>query len=208
MITKEEAQEILAKARDEGPLLAEDDRTKMFVGTYLLADDYARELAEEISAAAGEEIAPRALAWGTMIYACSGTTERRPLSVAMIQGGIDGGHITQEDAPRYREHVPAKPPCGWEHRVWLGLGCEGPKRDEDEPAYIPVPFVCGTCPNCETGALQHDRWNEDQEFGPRPFPEDAPRFVLPERDEWERLAVKGYGGADYLDPSGATTPGR
>ncbi len=218
MITKDEAEKILADAtaaRDRkrggwpepyglGPGESTD---KLYVAGYLMATDYAKEIAEEISTAAGGpggRVDFRELGWGTMIYACSGTTARSALPEETIRRGIEEGHITEDEAPRFRESIEAKPACGWEHRVWLGLGCEGPDREGE--TYVPVPFVCGTCPNCGTGSLQHDRWNEDQSFGPRPFPEDAPRFVLPAEEEWEKLAAKGYGGADYVDPTYATTP--
>jgi hypothetical protein len=120
--------------------------------------------------------ANRMLAWGTMIYACGG---KRP--------GPGGNG------------------CGWEHRVWLGVGCEGPKNLKDHGVTVPVPFMCGTCPECG-GQLHHDRWNEDEDFKElRLIPEDAARFFLPDEDGIKASIQSNYGGADYEDPQGLTT---
>lgn len=208
MITKEEATALVAEAK-KGPVFDEEGRTSMFVAGYLLATDSASRLVErEENFGFDDRVGWRDLGWGTMVYGCSGTHERPPMPEGVIQEGIRGGYIKEEDAPRLREGRPGKEPCGWEHRVWLGLGCEGPPalREDDDESFIPVPFVCGTCPSCETGALQHVRWGEDEEFEPTKIPDGRPRFLVPEEGEWEALAARGYGGADYVDPTGATTP--
>lgn len=119
--------------------------------------------------------ADRARAWGTMIYACMGP---RP--------------------------APGSTGCGWLHRVWLGVGVEGPPDLRARELVVPAPMFCGACPRCE-GMLGHDRWNEDEAWEPRSFPTEVARFTVPDVAEARRLAGEGYGGANYEDPSGRTT---
>lgn len=114
----------------------------------------------------------RALAWGTMIYACQG--KRVPVTT---MGAL---------------------PCGFEHRVWLGLGVEGPPALKGRGLWVPAPFYCGRCPNC-TGAVAHVRWHEDEEWEePRPFERSVPRFLVPSRGKARRYARDNYGGANYV----------
>lgn len=111
----------------------------------------------------------RELCWATMVYACVGENPS-----------------------------PQTSGCGWEHRVWLGVGVEGPPEVKERKEFIPCPFYCGRCPQC--GArLAHERWNEDEEFEPRPFPPGVSKFVVPTMAEAEKLASTGYGGADYRE---------
>lgn len=163
--------------------------------------DYLREYRRVIDAV-GEY---RELAWGTMIYACHGQSAREPMPERVIKEGILSGHFTQEQAEAARQGREEKPPCGWEHRVWLCLGIEGPERLKDEAKlYLPCPFYCGTCPQCG-GGLAHDRWNEDTEFDPRSLPRDVPYFVVPAIEKAKEFAEQAqYGGAEYIDPTGAT----
>lgn len=136
----------------------------------------------------------RDLGWATMIYACAGDFHGE---LAKIRAeGFEGDAVAELQRR-------GGAGCGFEHRVWLGVGVEGPK-DTLDTAYIPCPFVCGTCPECGS-ALQHDRWNEDERFDPRPIPYAAARFAVPPASEWRGLAEKGYGGGSYHDPSGRTS---
>lgn len=201
-MTPAEAREILRRAEERKDPWGwtETERERMFFAGYLSAAAGAEDLAK----ASGAEGDWRDLGWGTMVYACSGTTARPPLPEEVIQEGIRQRHIKEADAPALREGIRAKEACGWEHRVWLGLGCEGPEQLKRDLATVPVPFICGRCPGCETGSLQHARWNEDEEFEPRPIPPGAPRFLIPAEEEWSKLAIRGYGGADYVDPTGRT----
>lgn len=122
----------------------------------------------------------RECAWGTMTYACAG---RKP-----------GPH--------------GEGGCGWEHTIHLGVGCEGPTNLKDHKATIPVPFFCGTCPDCG-GKLCHVRWGDDEDFRElRPIPDDAPRFLVPTIEEARASAAQNYGGAEYIDPTGKTTQHR
>lgn len=96
------------------------------------------------------------------------------------------------------------PGCGWEHRVWLGIGVEGPPTLREVSATVPSPFFCGRCPRCGLG-LAHDRWREDEEFdAPRPFPDDVARFIVPTIEKAQQFIDTSYGGADYIDPTGQT----
>lgn len=188
------------------------ERERFFVAGYSLAGLAAAEYAERIKPEGYVVADFRRIGWATMVYACHGTGERRPLPEAVISEGIAAGHFEEEDRPRLAAGRAARPACGWEHRVWLTLGVEGPPalkgEGEEYGPWIPSPMMCGTCPNCE-GGLAHVRWNDDVQYEvPEPVPEDAPRFFVPEVREFERLAARGYGGADYVDPTGVTTPGR
>lgn len=90
--------------------------------------------------------------------------------------------------------------CGFEWRVWLGLGVEGPPSLREVGLYVACPFVVGRCPawpvkpgatdedrarfahltRCD-GQMSHVRFAQDETFAPRLMPDDAPRFVL---DTW------------------------
>lgn len=94
--------------------------------------------------------------------------------------------------------------CGFEWKVWLGFGVEGPEALREHGLYVPSPFTAGTCPSwpikpdattddrklfqhltkCD-GRMGHVRWGEDETFGPLLIPDDAPRFVL---DTWYEAA--------------------
>jgi hypothetical protein len=90
--------------------------------------------------------------------------------------------------------------CGFEWKVWLAFGVEGPAELREHGLYVPAPFKAGRCPSwpvkpgatvedrrtfqhltrCE-GQMGHVRWAQDEVFAPRLIPDDAPRFVL---DHW------------------------
>lgn len=94
--------------------------------------------------------------------------------------------------------------CGFEWKVWLGLGVEGPEALRTAGLYVASPFTIGRCPawpikpgataaeraqfrhltQC-TGSMSHVRWAEDEEFAPLLIPDDAARFVL---DPWHGSA--------------------
>jgi hypothetical protein len=106
--------------------------------------------------------------WGSMIYACGG---ERP--------------------------SPTRSGCGFEHRVWLGVGVEGPPELKAADLMIPCPMFCGTCPDCG-GVLFHDRWNEDEEFDLTwELPAGTAAFVVPGKGTLKRHAEQGYWGAEY-----------
>lgn len=119
-------------------------------------------------------------AWATFIYACAG-----------------------------KKPSPESKGCGWEHRVWLMIGVEGPEPHKREGNTIPAPFFCGVCPDCG-GSLHHDRWAEDEFFDHpgRALPPDVAYFSVPTPAEARQSASSGYGGAQYTDPTGRTTRGR
>lgn len=90
--------------------------------------------------------------------------------------------------------------CGFEWRVWLSLGVEGPPTLRDAELFVPAPFGGIRCPawpiksgataeerarfqhmTACTGSMSHVRFAADEEFEPRLIPDDAPRFVL---DAW------------------------
>jgi hypothetical protein len=90
--------------------------------------------------------------------------------------------------------------CGFEWKVWLALGVEGPPNVKSLGLYVPAPFKAGRCPSwpvkpdatpeeratfrhltrCD-GEIGHVRFREDEEFEPALIPDDSPRFVL---DHW------------------------
>jgi len=128
----------------------------------------------------------RVLAWGTMIYACSGAATRSRLASSV-------------ERPKG---------CGWEHRVWLCLGVEGPQPLKEAHATVPCPFYCGRCPECKS-PLAHDRWNEDETFGGlKDVLADTAYFSLPSVAQARKNVKIGYGGADYVDPTGKTNASR
>ena len=85
--------------------------------------------------------------------------------------------------------------CGFQHRVWLGLGVEGP--DELEEHRVPCPFFCDVCPNCRE-RLAHDLWDKDEEFPPMAIPAGAARFVLPDEAQARQFSSDNYVGAAYF----------
>lgn len=86
--------------------------------------------------------------------------------------------------------------CGWERRVLLEVGCEGPRNGADQwttpggRTVVPVPFVAAGCLNCQgteppwdmSGpVLQHVRWREDSVLVEERVgvPDDQPHFRYP-----------------------------
>lgn len=129
--------------------------------------------ADLIVAAAFPDVDAQATGWLTMIYACAGLK------------------LSSERSS-----------CPFEHRVWCGLGVEGPAVVA--AGMIPSPFFCGACPQCG-GRLVHDRWGEDEEHDPPvPIPASAARFILPVGAVRRRNYAAGYAGAHYVDPTGVT----
>ena len=86
--------------------------------------------------------------------------------------------------------------CGYEARIWLSLGVEGPEQLRDAGLYLPCPFIVRCLAwiyepaadplqqyrPCE-GEMPHVEWQRDERFEPRLIPDDALRFVLP-RGVW------------------------
>lgn len=91
--------------------------------------------------------------------------------------------------------------CAWEHRVWLGVGIEGPPALTEHEATIPAPFMAGRCGGCNDGQLSHVRWNDDETWDElRPIPAGQAAFVVPTAEDADRLAQQSYGGAEYISP--------
>lgn len=93
--------------------------------------------------------------------------------------------------------------CGYGHeeRYYLGVGVEGPRDFRERGAYIPCPFIAGSCPQCGL-PMKHKRWNEDENFDDlRPVPDGARYFRIPgEKLAAEFLRDAAYGGAELVDP--------
>lgn len=109
--------------------------------------------------------------------------------------------------------------CGFEWRVGLALGVEGPQSLRDRELYVPAPFTF-SCPAwakgdeqnalelppgtpnvkpCD-GAMSHVQWGADRHFAlPELLAEDVPRFVLPD---------SGYGSGRLLMPGPAIVRAR
>lgn len=104
-----------------------------------------------------------------------------------------------------------KSDCDFEHRVLLGVGCEGPPKMKEEGETIPVPMICGQCPKCG-GPLSHDRWNDDEDFGEeRERAVNLAAFVIPGKGKAKSFVEQGFGGAAYVpafDPLPGHTPPR
>jgi hypothetical protein len=129
----------------------------------------------------------RDLVHGTMTYACMGP---RP---------------TREEMAAAAPAAARRKGCGYEHRVYLGLGVEGPEALREAGLVIPCPFYCGTCPECDSG-MAHVRFADDEHFDPRPRPDGVPYFVVPGKKSAADHAAAGYGGADYVGPARAAKP--
>lgn len=144
--------------------------------------------------------------WGSMVYGC----QDRPRPAHPPPPNFDAIY----NDPRAKEHgyvkpeldadgnIPAKPEgCGWDRRVYLCLGVEGPEWLRCDELYIPAPFVAGTCPQCGL-PLSHARWADDETFEwPRPAPDGEALFLVPTESQAVDLAKRGYGGAYLRDLS-------
>lgn len=96
------------------------------------------------------------------------------------------------------------PSCGFEHRIWMLLGVEGPPALKAADLYVASPFFCGTCPGCG-GGLVHTRWSDDEEWPTlRPLDPGVAFFRLPTRSEAAQHVRRNYMGAEYEDPTGRT----
>jgi hypothetical protein len=122
----------------------------------------------------------RKLAWATFIYACHGDMRRQT-----GQRNFDPSKITG---------------CGYEHRIWLGVGVEGPPDAKAQGLVIPSPMFAGSCPKCG-GMMGHVRWNEDETWDePREIPEDVHRLLVPSSRKSKKLAKSNYGGGQLVAP--------
>jgi hypothetical protein len=111
--------------------------------------------------------------------------------------------------------------CGYEARVWLSLGVEGPQVLRDASLYLACPFTmrCWACAGKPVeagdplppapfnkqplnGTMSHVRFDHDEHFDPLLIPDNAARFVLP------TAVWGGSEGADIHVPSGALAAGR
>lgn len=90
--------------------------------------------------------------------------------------------------------------CGFEWRIWLSLGVEGPPQFRASGLYLAAPFMvrCPAWPGMKgcDGQMQHVRWIEDETFRePVLIPDAVARFVLPysadRGDTGARLEIPG-----------------
>lgn len=164
---------------------------------------------EAVIKAVGDQ---RDLVWGSMIYACRGAFAKQAMPESLIEAGIESGYIEAENADQYRTTSNANPrspldgapahrrfrPCGYEHRVLLGVGIGGPPALKEAGYTLPAPFYCGTCPVCG-GSMAHVRFHEDEEYEPRPRPNGpGAYFIVPDHKTAKRNVERGYHGADYV----------
>jgi hypothetical protein len=140
----------------------------------------------------------RELVWGTMTYACHGQRERSAMPENVIQEGIKGGYLTEAQAEDARKSAPPAPPCGHEHKIWLGVGIEGPSELRAIDLYLASPFSCGRCPQCG-GEMVHVRFQDDERFDPCQRPEGVRYFILPTVEQAKANAEKGYHGAEFVE---------
>lgn len=148
------------------------------------------------------------LAWGAMLYSCTGHEGRGPRPVPpewdeIVASAPDGYWDARGGVPKIVDGMfeaePAASPCGYEAWIWMGVGVEGPEALKERGATIPSPFGAGLCPGCGKGALLHTHWSRDETFATlRAFPDGIGRFVVPSIEKARELADRNYGGADYI----------
>lgn len=126
--------------------------------------------------------------WCSMVYRCAGPKEDVGEKVRQMEDAD-----SKEEAMKVLEESG----CGFERRVFLGVGCEGPPELREANLVIPVPMYAGICPRCGS-SLQHVRWNEDEAFEEKDPPEDAAYFVVPGKATAARYAEGGYAGAELV----------
>lgn len=153
----------------------------------------------------------RELVWGSMIYACTDPPEpSRPVPPSwdnIVAKAPEGYWAARGGVPKtiVVNGVECFPPkaggCGHEERYYLCVGVEGPPERRERDAYIPCPFIAGSCPQCGL-PMKHERWNEDETFDDlRPVPDGARYFRIPdEKLAAEFLRDAAYGGAELVDP--------
>jgi hypothetical protein len=153
----------------------------------------------------------RDLVWGSMTYGCTDTaTPARPVPpgwdriVEQAPAGYwdERGGVPETIELDGRRFFPAKPAgCGHEERYYLGLGVEGPGELRERMAFIPCPFVAGSCPRCGR-SMSHVRWSDDETFDEPygPPPSGARYFRVPDETQAREWASKGYGGAELVAP--------
>lgn len=130
--------------------------------------------------------ARRRRVYASMVYRCQGKRFRE----ASASGSAEEAAKALEESG-----------CGFEHRIYLGIGCEGPPALKEAGTWIPVPMHAGVCQNCGGGMI-HVRWNEDEEFGEKDAPEGAALFIVPGKGTANGYSVRGYGGAELIRTEG------
>lgn len=132
----------------------------------------------------------RDLVWGSMIYACSGSKEDSMKKMERVR---------QADSKEKQAQIMREGSgCGFERRVQLGVGCEGPPYLKEADSTIPVPFIAGCCQECG-GTLQHVRWDEDENYGEeRERAANLAAFLVPGKSTAARYAARGFAGAELL----------
>lgn len=132
----------------------------------------------------------RGLVWGSMVYGCTGDKEA---SAKMMERVRQAG--SKEEQAKIMQ---AGSGCGFERRVLLGVGCEGPPALKEAGLTIPVPFMAGVCEECG-GGLQHIKWNLDNDYGEeRERAVNLAAFLLPGKSTAARYAQEGFGGAELI----------
>lgn len=136
--------------------------------------------------------ARRRRVWGSMVYRCQGSKQE---SMERFREASASG--SAEEAAKALEESG----CGFEHRIYLGIGCEGPPELKESKTWIPVPMNAGVCPDCG-GGMMHVRWGEDEEFAEKDPPEGAALFIVPGKSTAAGYAERGYAGAELIRTEG------
>jgi hypothetical protein len=130
------------------------------------------------------------LVWGSMVYACQGDFH------GALERAREAGESTD---PVFRKSATGELGCGYERRIFMGVGVEGPNVLREQKRFIPSPAHAGRCPKCGS-SMAHVRWNDDEEFEPRPVRPEEPYFRVPARARGIAFARQGYGGGELLEP--------
>lgn len=174
------------------------NQEKVSLGSYAIVDGYVGD--------------HRDLVWGSMIYACTdkptGPTSVPPDWDRIVENAPEGYWDERGGPPEItvdsdgRRWFPPKPGgCGHTTRYYLGVGVEGPPELRERNAFIPCPFVAGSCPKCGL-PMSHVRWNEDETFE-EPYgtaPAGIRYFRVPDESLQRRNAEQGYSGAELVQP--------
>lgn len=132
--------------------------------------------------------ARRRRVWGSMVYRCRGVRQDPGETLKKMEAAG-----SKEGAAKVLEGEG----CGFERRVYLGIGCEGPPALKEAGLFLPVPMYAGVCENCG-GGLMHVRWGEDEEFAEKDAPPDAALFIVPGKSTAARFAESGFAGAELI----------
>lgn len=191
-------EEMVARAKELPPV---DPNRHDYDSDRLFRDGYAR-----VIEVVGEH--RDRLVWGNMTYACRGRYSRpaRPVPPdwdEIVKNAPEGYWEKRGGVPEIVDGMfPAQlgvVACGYEHKIWLGVGVEGPPSIRALDCCVPSPFYCGKCPQCG-GEMVHVRWREDEEFKPRPFTDsDLPRLVVPSPEKAKEYVESGYGGGEFVE---------